>query len=194
MAQAKNRQLSNSVRIIAGDYRSRKLEFPSLDGLRPTADRVRETLFNWLQDSIAGETCLGLFAGSGALGFEALSRNASKVDFIEKDSEAAGAISGNIQRLGTDRGRVHCTDALRWLATDEQAEYGLVFLDPPFTQSLLGEAMRKLEESNVMKDGCLVYIEQQADAEWTNIPANWLELKRKKAGSVRYGLFRAARN
>lgn len=191
MAQTSNKQ-RNSVRIIAGEYRSRKLEFPSLEGLRPTADRIRETLFNWLQDRIQGEVCLDLFAGSGALGFEALSRGASRVDFIERNGDAAKSIENNIQRLDAKRGRVYCNDALEWLDTTaaHESKYGLIFLDPPFKSALLATAVEQLSSADILKEECLVYVEQAQQTESVSLPANWVEVKNKKAGSVQYGLYR----
>ena len=187
-------QQRNSVRIIAGEYRSRKLEFPSLEGLRPTTDRIRETLFNWLQDSIQFEICLDLFAGSGALGFEALSRGASRVDFLEKNSDAAKSIRTNIERLGTKQGRVYCDDALKWLAQARQddSRYGIVFLDPPFKDAILATTISALEAAAIMKDGCLVYVEQNLKSNTVEFPVNWVELKNKKAGSVRYSLHKVS--
>lgn len=187
---------SNSVRIIAGEYRSRKLEFPSLDGLRPTADRIRETLFNWLQDSIAGETCLDLFAGSGALGFEALSRGASQVDFIEQNPSAANSIRSNIERLDAKHGDVVCADALEWLDryAQDSKKYGLVFLDPPFKSEMLGRAIARLESANLLRDGGLVYIEKERQSTDDSLPSNWIEEKNKKAGSVQFGLYSVSRS
>lgn len=195
MPQSSSQQ-RNSVRIIAGEYRSRKLEFPSLAGLRPTTDRIRETLFNWLQDSIQSQVCLDLFAGSGALGFEALSRGARQVDFIEKDIDAANAIRVNIERLGAKRGRVYCADALKWLAQTAQpeAQYGLVFLDPPFRDSLLVNAIAALEDASILQDDCLVYVEENMQTKAIDLPVNWTQLKTKKAGSVRYGLYKVIRS
>lgn len=195
MAHSPN-QKSNSVRIIAGEYRSRKLEFPSLEGLRPTADRIRETLFNWLQDSIAGEACLDLFAGSGALGFEALSRGASQVDFIEQNPSAANSIRSNIERLDAKHGNVVCADALEWLDRYAQnsKQYGLVFLDPPFKSETLGRAIVKLESGNLLRDGGLVYIEKQSQSIDEGLPSNWVEVKSKKAGSVQFGLYSVSRS
>ena len=195
MPQSSSQQ-RNSIRIIAGEYRSRKLEFPSLEGLRPTADRIRETLFNWLQDSIQSQVCLDLFAGSGALGFEALSRGARQVDFIEKSNDAAKSIRTNIERLGAKQGRVYCADALKWLAETAPPgeQYGLVFLDPPFKDSLLANAIASLEGASILQDGCLVYIEEDVQSQAVDFPVNWAELKTKKAGSVRYGLYQVTRN
>lgn len=186
-----NKQNSNSVRIIAGDYRSRKLEFPSLEGLRPTPDRVRETLFNWLQDSIQGETCLDLFAGSGALGFEAISRGASQVDFVEQNTSAANSIRGNIAQLGARQGKVFCADALEWLEDHARGakRYGLVFLDPPFQGELLARAIVKLENSQLLKPDGLVYIEKEKQSVTDWLPENWKEVKYKRAGMVQFGLY-----
>ncbi len=190
MPQSSSQQ-RNSVRIIAGEYRSRKLEFPSLEGLRPTADRVRETLFNWVRDSIQSQVCLDLFAGSGALGFEALSRGARQVDFIEKNAAAANSIRANLERLDAIKGRVYCVDALKWLDQTAQTEtrYGLVFLDPPFKDLLLKNTIASLEQAAIMQDGCLVYVEQNLQSSVVELPANWIRLKDKKAGSVRYSLY-----
>lgn len=187
-------QQQNKVRIIAGEYRSRKLEFPGLEGLRPTSDRIRETLFNWLQDSIPGEACLDLFAGSGALGLEALSRGAARVDFIEKNTLAANAIRNNIDRLGANHGTVYCADALQWLDQNAQSadRYGLIFLDPPFREQLLAATITKLETTTILKEGCLVYIEKQEQTIVDEMPDNWTEIKNKKTGSVRYSLYQVA--
>jgi 16S rRNA (guanine966-N2)-methyltransferase len=194
--QQSTSQNNNSVRIIAGEFRSRKLEFPNLEGLRPTADRIRETLFNWLQDSIAGETCLDLFAGSGALGFEALSRGASQVDFIEQSSPAVNSIRDNIERLGAKQGNVYCFDAFEWLercALDSR-QYGLVFLDPPFKGETLNRAIAKLESADLLRDGGLVYIEKETQSIDADLPSNWVEVKSKKAGLVQFGLYRILRS
>lgn len=194
MAQPRT-QRHNSVRIIAGEYRSRKLDFPSLPGLRPTADRIRETLFNWLQDSIQGERCLDLFAGSGALGFEALSRGARLVDFVEQNTSAADAIGTNLQRLGIDAGTVHRADGFSWLAraASQSRQYGLVFLDPPFADNLLERAIAELTNAQVMKENCLVYVEQERGSDAVSYPGNWEQLKHKQTGSISYALYRVAR-
>lgn len=195
MSQSSN-QKKNSVRIIAGEYRSRKLEFPSIEGLRPTADRIRETLFNWLQDSIQGETCLDLFAGSGALGFEALSRGASHVDFIEQNTSAANSIRSNIARFGAKQARVYCSDAFEWLDryTQDSKQYGLVFLDPPFKGEALVRAINKFESANLLRDDGLVYIETDRQTIDDDLPNNWIEIKGKKAGTIQYGLYNILRS
>jgi len=189
-------QKNNSVRIIAGEYRSRRLEFPNVEGLRPTADRIRETLFNWLQDSIAGETCLDLFAGSGALGFEALSRGASQVDFIELNSSAVNSIRDNIDRLDAKHGNVYCGDALEWLdrCAQDSKQYGLVFLDPPFKGEALARVIVKLESANLLREGGLVYIEKDKQSIDADLPSNWIEAKSKNAGLVQFGLYNVLRS
>ena len=195
MTQSTNKK-NNSVRITAGEYRGRKLDFPSLEGLRPTADRIRETLFNWLRDSIQGEICLDLFAGSGVLGFEALSRGASQVEFIEQNATAVNSIQGNIERLGVKHGSVYCSDAFDWLdrCTQGSKKYGLVFLDPPFKGRALTRAIAKLESANLLRDGGLVYIEKERESVDDHLPRNWVEVKSKKAGLVQFGLYNVLRS
>jgi 16S rRNA (guanine966-N2)-methyltransferase len=191
MQQATNKR-RNSVRIIAGQYRSRKLTFPALEGLRPTADRVRETLFNWLQETIQGETCLDLFAGSGALGFEALSRGAKFVDFVEKNKVAADAVRGNIKLLEIKQAAAYCGDAIQWLRnqTTNTGQYGLVFLDPPFNENLLTGIVAELENSKLLKNNGLIYIESEFSQDQIALPDTWTLQKNKRAGSVHYGLYR----
>lgn len=185
---ARNR---NSVRIIAGDYRGRKVEFPSVIGLRPTADRIRETLFNWVRDQIIGETCLDMFSGSGAIGIEAASRGAAKVVFIEKDSRASKAIAESIQLLDVANAELINDNALHWL--DQQigksVQFGLVFLDPPFSENLLYITCEKLQSSGILKSNCRIYIESDQALIEAEMPRNWSCLKSKKAGAVRYYLY-----
>jgi len=190
------KQNNNSVRIIAGEYRSRKLEFPNLEGLRPTADRVRETLFNWLQDRIQGETCLDLFAGSGALGFESLSRGAIQVDFIEKNIYAVRALRANTQNLDAKNANVYCADGIEWLHNNAQStnRYGIVFLDPPFKGELLKQAIQMLESANILREDGLIYVEQEKQSIIDVVPDNWEEVKSKKAGSVQFSLYKLSRD
>jgi len=189
------KQNNNSVRIIAGEYRSRRLDFPSLEGLRPTADRVRETVFNWLQDRIQGETCLDMFAGSGALGFESLSRGASQVDFIEKNINAVRALRANIQNLNIKSANVYCADGIEWLDNNMQdsSRYGLVFLDPPFKGELLTRAIQTLENGDILREDSLVYVEQETQSIIDGLSESWREVKSKKAGSVQFGLYALSR-
>jgi len=135
-----NRAPPGQVRIIAGSLRGSKLPVPSRAGLRPTGDRARETLFNWLQDSPAGARVLDLFAGTGALGFEAASRGAAEVVLVERDAELAQGLRESAGRLKADMVRVEASEALAWLRRTPDRRFGLVFLDPPFDAALLQPA------------------------------------------------------
>lgn len=181
----------NTIRIIGGAHRSRKLLFPAAPGLRPTADRVRETLFNWLQEDIAGARCLDLFAGSGALGLEALSRAASSVAFVDNNGDATRAISASLSLLGLDNASVHRGDALQWLR--DQAACGqtfdIVFLDPPFGAELLPSVTAALAASPVLGAGCKIYIETAEPLTEKELPSAWRQLKAKRAGAVNYYLY-----
>lgn len=179
------------MRIIGGSLRSRKLEFPDADGLRPTADRIRETLFNWLQDKVAGETCLDLFAGSGAIGFEAISRGAKEVVFIEKNAVVCDAIAENIRRMQIGNAEIVNGNALHWLGqkTNSGRKFGLVFLDPPFGDDIIYQVCAKLAASRIMKGGAKIYIESGTELDTTELPSGWIMGKNKRAGSVRYYLF-----
>lgn len=181
----------NSIRIIAGEFRGRKLGFPDVSGLRPTADRVRETLFNWVREQIPGETCLDMFAGSGAMGFEALSRGAEKVVFIEKDLQASRSIAENIQLLEISNAELVSDNALYWLTQhhDQNIQFGLVFLDPPFKEDLLYIACEQLQRSGILKGGCKIYLESADALIKSEMPSSWVQLKSKKAGSVNYYLY-----
>lgn len=167
------------------------MEFPAVGGLRPTADRVRETLFNWLQDSIQGEVCLDLFAGSGALGVEALSRGAKHVDFVEKNQLVVNYIRDNVERFGVSNATVCCADASLWLEAQckQIPKYGLVFLDPPFSEPMLVSACVKLNSSGLLKKDCLIYVESGDELIQKDMPDNWYEIKHKKTGSVFYSLY-----
>jgi 16S rRNA (guanine966-N2)-methyltransferase len=179
----------NQVRIIGGTWRGRKLHFPDAPGLRPTPDRVRETVFNWLQGETAGRRGLDLFAGSGALGLEALSRGASEVVFVESDAQAARAVAEMLQTLGCDRGRVVRTDAFAFLAGPPEP-FDLAFLDPPYAERVLPQACGALEAGGWLKSGALVYLEDRAEAGEPALPMGWELLKSKRAGDVGYHLAR----
>jgi 16S rRNA (guanine966-N2)-methyltransferase len=179
----------NSVRIIAGAWRGRRVHFPDLPALRPTPDRVRETLFNWLQHSIAGSRCLDLFAGSGALGLEALSRGASEVVFVEQFPAAARTLQEQLTRLGgASKGRVMEMGAARFLRTPVKA-FDIVFLDPPFGLEELAKYVPLLDTGWVAA-GSLVYLENERSAGVPALPAHWELLKSKSAGEVGYHLAR----
>jgi 16S rRNA (guanine966-N2)-methyltransferase len=187
------RQL-NTVRIIGGRWRGRKLRFPDATGLRPTPDRVRETLFNWLGQDLTGLRCLDLFAGSGALGFEAASRNAASVTLVERAREVADALTQSAQQLGAEQCRVLRRDALEFLA-DCAADgpgggaFDVVFLDPPFGSDLLGRVLERLP--GVVGSAALIYLE--SDVKPGN-QAPWRVAKEGRAGAVYYALLERGNN
>ncbi len=174
---------ANRVRIIGGAWRSRLIEFPALPGLRPTPDRVRETLFNWLGQTLDGLTCLDLFAGSGALGLEAASRGAKQVTLIERDARACAALRRNATALGATRVSVVRAEALAWLVASGSV-YDVIFLDPPFGTDLL----RPLLEMSPahLAEGGRVY----AESGTALVAPPGLRLMRGgRAGQVHFGLF-----
>jgi 16S rRNA (guanine966-N2)-methyltransferase len=180
----------NSVRIIGGGWRGRRVSFPDILGLRPTPDRVRETLFNWLQHSLSQTRCLDLFAGSGALGIEALSRGAAEVVFVEQSQAAARNLSDQLKLLGAGlKGRVMEMGAARFLRTPLQP-FDVVFLDPPFGQDALTQYVPLLEEGKWVNAGGLVYLENERAAGVPKLPEHWELLKSKSAGEVGYHLAR----
>jgi len=178
------------LRIIGGQWRGRRLQFPELPGLRPTGDRIRETLFNWLAPDIVGARCLDLFAGSGALGLEALSRGAAHCDFVERDRTAAASLRSHIDSLAAHpRARVLEADALAFLRGCS-ARYDIVFLDPPFAADLLAASAASLADGGHLEAGARIYTEQDAD-EVCALPSTWRELRRKQSGNVAYALLTA---
>jgi 16S rRNA (guanine966-N2)-methyltransferase len=180
----------NVIRIIGGSWRGRRVNFPDAPGLRPTPDRVRETLFNWLQQSIVGTRCLDLFAGSGALGLEALSRGAREVVFVEQAQVAARALQAELDRLGgTPKARVMELGAARFLRTPGEP-FDMVFIDPPFGLGALAEYVPLLDAGKWVKAGGLVYLESEREAGVPVLPAHWELLKAKSAGEVGYHLAR----
>jgi 16S rRNA (guanine966-N2)-methyltransferase len=176
-------------RIIGGKWRGRKIRFSDAQGLRPTTDRIRETLFNWLQIYIPRSHCLDCFAGSGALGFEALSRGADEVVFIEKNGKTVNVIKENVRLLETDRAMVYQQDALEWLSSVELKKYfDVVFLDPPFHSDLLTGSCALLNSSGCLAEDAIIYVEHAVDAN-VKIPGNWICIKQKTAGQVSYKLY-----
>ncbi|HKU71929.1 MAG TPA: 16S rRNA (guanine(966)-N(2))-methyltransferase RsmD [Burkholderiales bacterium] len=173
----------NRVRIVGGTWRSRLISFPSAKDLRPTPDRVRETLFNWLGQWLDGQSCLDLFAGSGALGFEAASRGAARVVMVENDRTAFESLQATRQTIGASAVEIVFGDALDYLAR-EAGRFDVVFLDPPFRQNALPAAQERLAKR--LNEGARVYIEA---AEPLEARAGWNELKRARAGQVSYQLF-----
>ncbi|MBT8088627.1 MAG: 16S rRNA (guanine(966)-N(2))-methyltransferase RsmD [Gammaproteobacteria bacterium] len=178
------------LRIVAGNWRSRLLDIADVAGLRPTSARIRETLFNWLEPRIHGAHCLDLFAGTGALGLEALSRGAGSAVFVEKSMRAASTLNANIRTLGAAGAVVRHTDALNYLRGDNTEQFDLVFLDPPFAAGMIEEVCSLLAERKLLtKDAC-IYIEQERSRAEPDLPEGWEVLKNKTAGSVRYMLVR----
>ncbi|MCX7557353.1 16S rRNA (guanine(966)-N(2))-methyltransferase RsmD [Xanthomonadaceae bacterium JHOS43] len=153
---------TGKIRIIAGRWRGSKLEVPGVSGLRPSSDRVRETLFNWLQSSVGGARCLDLFAGSGALGFEAASRGAAHVTMIERDPVALAGLRASVQKLGADQIETIGADALAWLARTPDRAFDLVFVDPPFSTGLHQKALDALLPW--LAADAQVYVETARDA------------------------------
>ncbi|BDY07073.1 16S rRNA (guanine(966)-N(2))-methyltransferase RsmD [Ferrimonas sp. YFM] len=179
---------SGQVRIISGRFRGRKLPVADLQGLRPTTDRVRETLFNWLQGDTQDARVLDCFAGSGALGMEALSRYAASVTLMELDKGAASQLKRNLTTLGADNARVLQGDTRALLQQGGQPQ-DLVFVDPPFRQGLVAPVLALLEQENWLADEALIYVETESELSLEEVPAHWTLLKEKVAGQVAYRLF-----
>lgn len=177
-----------SIRIIGGLWRGKKLPVLERAGLRPTTDRVKETLFNWLMTEIAGARCLDCFAGSGSLGFEALSRQARSVVMLEKDPLAFKQLQENRQKLATQALEIVRTDALVWLSGVGES-FDVVFIDPPFYQDLLAETLTKLEENDWLADEAWIYVESEAQHLAPYVPETWTLHREKQAGQVMSRLY-----
>ena len=160
-----------------------------VEGLRPTTDRVKETLFNWLATDVRHSRCLDVFAGSGSLGFEALSRYASYVMMIEQEPKAARQLQQNLQTLQCTQAQVVCRDALQVLQQPCTEPFELVFLDPPFRKELLSQVIPLLEQQGWLADSALIYLGRENEGTPPVIPANWQLLKDKQAGQVCYQLY-----
>lgn len=181
--------MKNKLRIIGGDWRSRQLSFVDAPGLRPTPARVRETVFNWLQYEIFGKQCLDLYAGSGALGFEAASRGAKSVIQVESNVQACRSLKDNALALSADdRIKVVQSDVLRYLEGEATA-FDVVFLDPPFGLNLVIQTCRLLEDNGWLAKHAKIYVETERHFDFSGMPENWRQLKSKSAGEVGYHLF-----
>jgi 16S rRNA (guanine966-N2)-methyltransferase len=180
---------ANRLRIIGGRWRGSRIEFPPLAAIRPSPDRVRETLFNWLQQAIVGARCLDLFAGSGALGLEALSRGAAHVTFVDREPQIGRHLVQTLQRLGSRDASVVVEDALRFLARPPQ-RCDIVFLDPPFDSTVLEQVGSRLQ--GWLAPGAYIYVECPADRSLAALPAHWVVHRTKRAGQVGYHLLRAS--
>ena len=183
--------MNNRIKIIGGTWRSRHITVVDEQGLRPTPVRVRETLFNWLQGDIVNSCCLDVFAGSGALGFEAASRGARSVLALENNPSAYRAINANAATLNASQMTVLAQDALTYLATTPvQTPFDIVFLDPPFGQGLLVQAIALLEKQHWLAPYAKIYMETETTLNLdAHLPKNWHCLKNKVAGEVSYYLF-----
>jgi 16S rRNA (guanine966-N2)-methyltransferase len=191
MARSKGRAAgpAGELRVIGGEWRGRKLRFPAVAAIRPTPNRVRETVFNWLQGVVRGSRCLDLYAGSGALGFEALSRGAREVVFVDVEPAVVRHVSSLLEELRCDRGRVVRADALRFLG-QPATPFDVIFLDPPFAEPVLAEACARIEAGGWLAAGGFAYLESAAAAGPPELPVGWTMLRSKRAGEVGYHLAR----
>lgn len=179
---------AGQIRIIGGQWRGRKLPVPDSAGLRPTTDRVRETLFNWLAPDIQEARCLDCFAGSGALGLEALSRYAASATLLEMERVVAQQLSQNLQTLRATQGTVVQTNTLQWLSQPGEP-FDVVFVDPPFRKGLLLETLTLLENNGWLAENALIYVESEVEHSTPVAPANWDLYREKIAGQVAYRLY-----
>jgi 16S rRNA (guanine966-N2)-methyltransferase len=184
----------SQLRIIGGQWRSRKLSFTPADGLRPTSDRVRETVFNWLTPHLSEARCADLFAGSGALGLEALSRGAEQCDFVDTSARVNQEIDANLGLLGaSSQGRCFRGSAQQYLA-QLQSPLDLVFIDPPFGRDMIQATCHQLAETQLLARESLVYIECGSTEQISGLPESWQLHREKTAGGVSYRLYIAGGN
>jgi len=176
------------LRIIAGQWRGRKLHFPANPALRPTPDRVRETLFNWLMPVIDGARCLDLFAGSGVLGLEALSRGAAEAVFVDNHRISIDALQQACDLFGARGAGFHVSDALQFLQGTSRP-FDIVFLDPPYASDLLVQAAQLLQQQNWLADSAYIYVEHAQDFDTDSLPAQWQLHRQKQAGQVCFSLY-----
>jgi 16S rRNA (guanine966-N2)-methyltransferase len=188
--QERRRARPGSVRIIGGRWRGRRIQFPASVALRPTPDRVRETLYNWLSGSLTGARVLDAFAGSGALGLEALSRGAAAALFIEADRGICRQLAATVAELGADTGRVLCADAYAYLSAPARERFDLVLLDPPFQTGRLPELCTLLDSRGWLAPRAWIYLEHAAKDDIAPLPAHWGHWRELRAGAVRSTLVR----
>lgn len=181
------RNSTNELRIIGGAHRGRKLHFPDVPGLRPTSDRVRETLFNWLMPVITGARCLDLFTGSGALSFEALSRGAAEVVMVEQSTAVVKQLQTNLALLTTENAHVIQADALAYLET-ASGPFDIIFLDPPFNMDVLPECIEKIHTHQLCAARGLIYLEAPRRLDLPALPDHWHWYRNKTTGQVGYHL------
>lgn len=184
----KTNRPAGQIRIIGGQWRGRKLPVPDSPGLRPTTDRVRETLFNWLAPSMVDARCLDCFAGSGALGLEALSRYAASATLLEMDRSVSQQLQQNLATLKATNGKVVNTNALAFLA-QQGTPHDVVFIDPPFRKGLLEETLTLLENNGWLADDALIYVESEVENGLPPVPVHWDLHREQVAGQVAYRLY-----
>ncbi|MGB0361155.1 MAG: 16S rRNA (guanine(966)-N(2))-methyltransferase RsmD [Endozoicomonas sp.] len=184
---------TGQLRIIAGQWRSRKVPVADTPGLRPTSDRIRETVFNWLSMITPHAKVLDVFSGTGALSLEALSRGAHAATLLEKNSVAANMLKNNLSLLKASKAQVIETDSLSWLSCKAGAPYDLIFLDPPFRMNLLQPACALLEENGYLHENSYIYIEVEKELNPMPVPANWQVEKSKTTGQVTFSLWSRAK-
>lgn len=183
--QKQTSKAMGEVRVIAGLWRGRKLSVLNAEGLRPTTDRVKETLFNWLMMDVANARCLDCFAGSGSLGIEALSRQAQAVVFLEKFANAAQQLKKNLASLKTDKGTVINTDTLAYLSQKNSTEpFEIIFIDPPFHHNFVPQVLTLLQQNNWLAENALIYVETEKNHPPLLLAKNWQVIKEKSAGMV----------
>ena len=180
--------MKNQLRIIGGEWKRRVLPFADVDGLRPTPDRVRETLFNWLMWDVQNADVLDMCAGSGALSFEALSRGASHVTMIEPNAKQAQILKDNLKLLQTNKFKLLVSTAQQVLHSQAKASFDLVFLDPPYSLNLW-ETLATAADP-LIKDQGFIYVEADCALFKLNLPSTWVLMKETKAGAVRAGLYK----
>ena len=178
------------IRLISGQWRGKKLPVKDKQGLRPTTDRTKETLFNWLMHDIREANCLDCFSGSGSLGFEALSRYCQFCTFLELDKQVAAQLQNNISTLKAENAEVIQGDSLRYLSQAANRQYDVVFIDPPFNLGLAQPCIEQLEEQGYLTENSLIYVEVESTLTNLQFPTTWSLLKEKNAGQVRYQLFK----
>jgi len=185
--QLNKKPKTGNIRIISGKYRGRKLPVLMADGLRPTTDRVKETVFNWLMPYMHNALCLDCFAGAGSLGFEALSRGAKQVTLIELNKSAAKQLQANKALLKADNAQIISGDVLKHLQGKPNQPFDIIFIDPPFRKNLVGETAQLLAQGWLHQQ-TLVYLEMELETP-QQLPSDWRLLKEKIAGQVAYRLY-----
>lgn len=177
-------QPKGEIRIIAGRWRGRKLPVLSSQGLRPTTDRIKETLFNWLAPYLQASRCLDCYSGSGSLGFEAVSRGAAEALLLEKDRAAAQQLIANKNKLADQQITIIQTDSLLWLANPSSQPFDLVFIDPPFGQGLVPQTIERLDQYDWLAPSAWIYIETEQDHPELSVPTDWQLHRQKQVGQV----------